>query len=209
MPPDESSDKLENESGLSVIGWIQGEVVSRRDGVVTVNVAGVGYDVIVPQRLLAESHAGEHVAFFIHTSVREDAITLFGFADEDERSMFRLLLSTPGVGPSTALGAISTFSVSNLVSAIYAEDVTAISTIPGIGKKTAARLVLELAGKLPSLEQREGVTTPVKSTHADLESALRSLGYGVSEIRDALAAIEIPSDEGQALRLALRQLGTR
>jgi len=192
-----------------VIGWIQGEVVSRRDGVVTVNVAGVGYDVIVPQRLLAESHAGEHVAFFIHTSVREDAITLFGFADEDERSMFRLLLSTPGVGPSTALGAISTFSVSNLVSAIYAEDVTAISTIPGIGKKTAARLVLELAGKLPSLEQREGVTTPVKSTHADLESALRSLGYGVSEIRDALAAIEIPSDEGQALRLALRQLGTR
>jgi len=209
VPPDESSDKLENESGLSVIGWIQGEVVSRRDGVVTVNVAGVGYDVIVPQRLLAESHAGEHVAFFIHTSVREDAITLFGFADEDERSMFRLLLSTPGVGPSTALGAISTFSVSNLVSAIYAEDVTAISTIPGIGKKTAARLVLELAGKLPSLEQREGVTTPVKSTHADLESALRSLGYGVSEIRDALAAIEIPSDEGQALRLALRQLGTR
>jgi Holliday junction DNA helicase RuvA len=209
VPPDESPDKLENESGLSVIGWIQGEVVSRRDGVVTVNVAGVGYDVIVPQRLLAESHAGEHVAFFIHTSVREDAITLFGFADEDERSMFRLLLSTPGVGPSTALGAISTFSVSNLVSAIYAEDVTAISTIPGIGKKTAARLVLELAGKLPSLEQREGVTTPVKSTHADLESALRSLGYGVSEIRDALAAIEIPSDEGQALRLALRQLGTR
>jgi Holliday junction DNA helicase RuvA len=99
--------------------------------------------------------------------------------------------------------------VSNLISAIYAEDVTAISTIPGIGKKTAARLVLELAGKLPSLEQRDGANLPTKSTHADLESALRSLGYGVGEIREALAAIEIPSDEGQALRLALRQLGTR
>jgi len=192
-----------------VIGWIQGEVVSRRDGVVTVNVAGVGYDVIVPQRMLAESLAGEQVTFFIHTSVREDAITLFGFADENERSMFRLLLSTPGVGPSTALGAISTFSVQNLISAIYAEDVTAISTIPGIGKKTAARLVLELAGKLPSLEQRDaGITSP-NSTNADLESALRSLGYGVVEIREALGAIEIPADEGQALRLALRQLGTR
>ena len=192
-----------------MIGWIQGEVVSRRDGVVTVNVAGVGYDVIVPQRLLAESLAGEQVTFFIHTSVREDAITLFGFADENERSMFRLLLSTPGVGPSTALGAISTFSVQNLISAIYAEDVTAISTIPGIGKKTAARLVLELAGKLPSLEQRDaGITSP-NSTNADLESALRSLGYGVVEIREALGAIEIPADEGQALRLALRQLGTR
>ena len=209
MSPDEPSDKFENESGCSVIGWIQGEVVSRLDGVVTVNVAGVGYDVIVPQRLLADALAGEQVTFFIHTSVREDAITLFGFADENERSMFRLLLSTPGVGPSTALGAISTFSVSNLISAIYAEDVTAIATIPGIGKKTAARLVLELAGKLPSLEQRDGANIPSKSTHADLESALRSLGYGVSEIRDALAAIEIPSDEGQALRLALRQLGTR
>ncbi|MEI8147773.1 MAG: Holliday junction branch migration protein RuvA [Actinomycetes bacterium] len=192
-----------------MIGWIQGEVVSRRDGVVTVNVAGVGYDVIVPQRMLAESLAGEQVTFFIHTSVREDAITLFGFADENERSMFRLLLSTPGVGPSTALGAISTFSVQNLISAIYAEDVTAISTIPGIGKKTAARLVLELAGKLPSLEQRDaGITSP-NSTNADLESALRSLGYGVVEIREALGAIEIPADEGQALRLALRQLGTR
>jgi Holliday junction DNA helicase RuvA len=192
-----------------VIGWIQGEVVSRRDGVVTVNVAGVGYDVIVPQRMLADALTGERVTFFIHTSVREDAITLFGFADENERSMFRLLLSTPGVGPSTALGAISTFSVQNLISAIYAEDVTAISTIPGIGKKTAARLVLELAGKLPSLEQREAGSAPVKSTNADLESALRSLGYGVAEIREALGAIEIPSDEGQALRLALRQLGTR
>ncbi|MEI6735968.1 MAG: Holliday junction branch migration protein RuvA [Actinomycetes bacterium] len=192
-----------------MIGWIQGEVVSRRDGVVTVNVAGVGYDVIVPQRMLADALTGERVTFFIHTSVREDAITLFGFADENERSMFRLLLSTPGVGPSTALGAISTFSVQNLISAIYAEDVTAISTIPGIGKKTAARLVLELAGKLPSLEQREAGSAPVKSTNADLESALRSLGYGVAEIREALGAIEIPSDEGQALRLALRQLGTR
>lgn len=192
-----------------MIGWIQGEVVARRDGVVTVNVGGVGYDVIVPQRLLADAVAGGQVTFYVHTSVREDAITLFGFANEDERSMFRLLLSTPGVGPSTALGAISTFSVQNLIAAIYAEDVTAISTIPGIGKKTAARLVLELAGKLPALDQREASSVPAQTTHADLESALRSLGYGVGEIRDALGSIEIPSDEGQALRLALRQLGTR
>jgi Holliday junction DNA helicase RuvA len=209
VPSHEPSNQFENESGFTVIGWIQGEVVSRRDGVVTVNVNGVGYDVIVPHRVLAEAMTGELATFFIHTSVREDAITLFGFADEDERSMFRLLLSTPGVGPSTALGAISTFSVQNLISAIYAEDVTAIATIPGIGKKTAARLVLELAGKLPSLDQREAANAPVQPTHADLESALRSLGYGVGEIREALGAIEIPSDEGQALRLALRQLGTR
>jgi Holliday junction DNA helicase RuvA len=192
-----------------VIGWIQGDVVSRLDGVVTVNVNGVGYDVIVPQRLVGEAPVGGTVTYFIHTSVREDAITLFGFSDENERSMFRLLLSTPGVGPSTAIGAISTLSVESLISAIYAEDVTTIATIPGIGKKTAARLVLELAGKLPSLEQRDAANLPVKSPNADLESALRSLGYGVGEIRDALATIDIPDDEAQALRLALRQLGTR
>ena len=192
-----------------MIGWIQGDVVSRLDGVVTVNVNGVGYDVIVPQRLVGEAPVGGTVTYFIHTSVREDAITLFGFSDENERSMFRLLLSTPGVGPSTAIGAISTLSVESLISAIYAEDVTTIATIPGIGKKTAARLVLELAGKLPSLEQRDAANLPVKSPNADLESALRSLGYGVGEIRDALATIDIPDDEAQALRLALRQLGTR
>ena len=192
-----------------MIGWIQGDVVSRLDGVVTVNVNGVGYDVIVPQRLVGEAPVGGTVTYFIHTSVREDAITLFGFSDENERSMFRLLLSTPGVGPSTAIGAISTLSVESLISAIYAEDVTTIATIPGIGKKTAARLVLELAGKLPSLEQRDAANLPVKSPNADLESALRSLGYGVGEIRDALATIDVPDDEAQALRLALRQLGTR
>lgn len=192
-----------------MIGWIQGEVISRRDGIVTLNVAGVGYDVVVPTRLLNESNTGDVATYFVHTSVREDAITLYGFANEDERAMYRLLLSTPGVGPSTAMGALSTLTVNALISAIYAEDVTTIATIPGIGKKTAARLVLELAGKLPSLDQSASTPVPSNATQADLESALKSLGYGVVEIRDALAAIEIPSDEGQALRLALRQLGSR
>ena len=192
-----------------MIGWIQGEVVSRRDGIVTLNVAGVGYDVVVPSRLLNEANTGDIATYFVHTSVREDAITLYGFGNEDERSMYRLLLSTPGVGPSTAMGALSTLTVQALVSAIYAEDVTTIATIPGIGKKTAARLVLELAGKLPSLDQRDAAPVQANAAQADLESALKSLGYGVGEIRDALAAIEIPEDEGQALRLALRQLGTR
>jgi len=107
------------------------------------------------------------------------------------------------------MGALSTLTVQALVSAIYAEDVTTIATIPGIGKKTAARLVLELAGKLPSLDQRDASPVQANAAQADLESALKSLGYGVGEIRDALAAIELPEDEGQALRLALRQLGTR
>lgn len=209
MSFDEPENDLSDEGCLSVIGWIQGEVVSRRDGIVTLNVSGVGYDVVVPTRLLNDANTGDIATFFVHTSVREDAITLYGFANEDERAMYRLLLSTPGVGPSTAMGALSTLTVQALVSAIYAEDVTTIATIPGIGKKTAARLVLELAGKLPSLDQREVATVTSSSVQADLESALKSLGYGVGEIRDALAAIEIPDDEGQALRMALRQLGTR
>lgn len=192
-----------------MIGWISGEIISRADGVLTINVNGLGYDVMVPGRVFASSALGSEVALFIHTSVREDAITLYGFESEEDRSMFRLLLSTPGVGPATALGALSTMSVGTLVAAIYAEDATTISTIPGIGKKTAARLILELAGRLPQLEGLVAKPAAARPGTSDLEAALKSLGYGIAEIREALGAIELPANEADALRVALRQLGSR
>lgn len=189
-----------------MIGYLAGEVLHVEHGVVTVGVSGVGYDVTVPAGLLRVV-PGQGFEVFIHTHVREDAITLFGFDSAREREMFRLLLSTPGVGPSTALGALSTLSVDALTTAIFGEDVDTIATIPGIGKKTASRLVLELAGRLP--ESR--VTAPDASPLArvSIEAALKSLGYGVVEIREALDSMEIPEDEGEGLRLALRQLSTR
>ena len=192
-----------------MIGWLSGQIVTRTDGTLTVNVGGVGYDVIVPGHLFAAGVQGDEVTLFVHTSVREDAITLYGFESEEDRSMFRLLLSTPGVGPATALGALSTMSIGTLVAAIYAEDTTTISTIPGIGKKTAARLILELAGRLPQLEGLVAKRVVARPGTSDLEAALKSLGYGVAEIREALSSVDLPDNEADALRVALRQLGTR
>lgn len=189
-----------------MIGFLAGEVIHHEHGVMTVGVSGVGYDVSVP---VALTHVplGQSVEIYVHTHVREDTITLFGFASAEEREMFRLLISTPGVGPSTALGALSTLSVSALTNAIFGEDVDTIATIPGIGKKTASRLVLELAGRLP--ESRDIARSNVPSARASVEAALKSLGYGNVEIRETLDGLVLPEDESEALRIALRQLSAR
>jgi Holliday junction DNA helicase RuvA len=143
----------------------------------------------------------------VHTHVRDDAIVLYGFESTLERTTFELLLATPGVGPSTALGALSTMTPAQLAVAVADEDVTRLATIPGIGRKTAARLVLELNGKLPSADSR-GVEGPARRDVAsDLTAALRQLGYSASEIRDGLRDVELPPDDEAALRVALRQLG--
>jgi Holliday junction DNA helicase RuvA len=187
-----------------VIGWLRGEVLARGlDGVMVVDVGGVGYEVTAPTRTADAWLPGELVELYVRTHVRDDAITLFGFADELDRRTFDLLLATPGVGPSTALGALSTLSSAEIAKAVASEDVTRLSSIPGIGKKTASRLVLELSGKLPSLEP--AVEAP--KVPEDLTAALRQLGYSAGEVREALRDVELPADDEGALRVALRQLG--
>lgn len=188
-----------------MIGWLRGEVV-RIDSTGTVLLAAgdVGYELSVPVRLLAVLGEGDRTELFVHTHVRDDAIVLYGFHTMLERATFELLLATPGVGPTTALGALSTLTPEEIASAVTAEDVTRLATIPGIGKKTAARLVLELSGKLPSLA---GPSAPAHEVSRDVTGALRQLGYSATEIRDGLRDIELPDDDESALRLALRQLG--
>ncbi|MBU6233460.1 MAG: Holliday junction branch migration protein RuvA [Acidobacteria bacterium] len=188
--------------GRIVIGYLTGEVVAVEQHTVTLNVGGVGYDVSV-HPLVASAPIGAALELFVHTHVRDDAIVLFGFSSLREREMFRHLLATPGIGPSTAMGALATMPPEELAGAILREDIDAIATIPGIGKKTAARLVLELAGRLPALND----AVPSTSGLGDIESALRSLGYGTNEIRDALRDCVLPDDPSEALRLALKVLG--
>jgi Holliday junction DNA helicase RuvA len=192
-----------------MIGWLRGEVV-RCDpqGVVVLNVAEVGYELSVPARTLGHLVEGAPAEFHVHTRVREDAIVLYGFESWLERSTFELLLATPGVGPTTALGALSVMTPAQLADAIAAEDVARLATIPGIGRKTAARLVLELNGKLPSLAAAP-VPGARRDVALDLTAALRQLGYSAAEVRDALRDVDLPEDEEAALRVALRQLGRR
>ena len=185
-----------------MIGWLSGRVLHQlRNGALLVDVGGVGYEVH-----LASSETppfDERLELFIYTVVREDAIQLFGFYSAAEREFFELLIATPGVGPSTALGALRTMSVAELAYAIDAEDVKKVATISGIGPKTASRIVLELKGKVISevafVESEAG-----EPTDAAIEEALRALGYTSHEVRDALRDVTLPEDESEALRTALQ-----
>jgi holliday junction DNA helicase RuvA len=188
-----------------MIGWLRGEIVRvDASGTLLVAAGDVGYELNVPLRLLTAVGEGDRIELFVHTHVRADAIVLYGFATLIERATFELLLATPGVGPTTALGALSTMTPEEIAAAVTAEDVPRLATIPGIGKKTASRLVLELSGKLPSLE---ATSSPTVDVSRDVTGALRQLGYSASEIRDGLRDVELPDDDESALRLALRQLG--
>lgn len=185
-----------------MIGWLSGRVLHQlRNGALLIDVGGVGYEVH-----LASSDAppfDELLELFVYTVVREDAIQLFGFYGAEEREFFELLIATPGVGPSTALGALRTMSVAELAFAIDSEDVKKVATISGIGPKTASRIVLELKGKVVSeIDFRESESTD----HADaaIEEALRALGYTSHEVRDALRDVTLPDDESEALRTALQ-----
>ena len=187
-----------------MIGWLRGNVLHRQsNGALVLDVHGVGYEVHVAAS--SEVRVGESLELFVYTVVRADAIVLYGFADAEERQFFESLLATPGVGPSTALAALRTMSISELAQAIEHGDAKRVAQIPGIGAKTASRIVLELKGKFATASSRESVTSDDPRPSV-IDDALRSLGYNSQEIRDALTDTELPSDEGQALRIALQRL---
>lgn len=185
-----------------MIGWLSGRVVhGLRNGAVVVDVQGVGYEVHVAASTPPATDS--LVELSVYTVVRDDAIQLFGFSTVEDREFFELLLATPGVGPSTALGALRTMSVEELALAIEADDVKKVATIPGIGHKTASRIVLELKGKVDvDAESR----APAAHVSAAIDDALRALGYSATEVRQALRDVELPEDESEALRSALALL---
>ena len=186
-----------------MIGWLNGRVLHQlRNGALLVDVQGVGYEVHVASSELPPFD--ELIELFVFTVVREDAIQLFGFSSLEEREFFELLLVTPGVGPSTALGALRTMSVNELALAIESDDVKKVATIPGIGPKTASRIVLELKGKVVVPDSY--VATKAPPQNDAIEDALRGLGYSSQEVRQALSGTTLSDDEGAALRQALQLL---
>ena len=155
-----------------MIGTLRGVLTRRSAAGVIVDVAGVGYEVSVPVRILSELPAeGEQVFLNVYTHVREDAITLFGFAAPGEKRVFMSLLGITGIGPKLALSILSGLGPDEFAVAVEAEDVALLSKIPGLGKKTANRIVLEMKGKLPTDNM------PVDSALSDTVSALVNLGY--------------------------------
>ena len=193
-----------------MIGSLRGTLLDRPSpGEVVVEVQGVGYRASVPTSVLAGLGApGSAVFLHVHTHVREDAIVLYGFAHADERRCFEALLGAHGVGPSLALAILSALSPAALSTAVLEDDVDTLCLVPGVGKKTAARLLLELKARLdlPSLDG--GVSPPVAggAARGEARAALSELGYGPDEISGALDGLDGGASVEELVRAALREL---
>jgi len=193
-----------------VIGSLRGVVVDRpAPGEVIVEVGGVGYRLSAPTSLLATlGGPGSQVFLHVHTHVREDAIVLYGFAHADERRCFEALLGAHGVGPSLALAILSSMSPAALSTAVLEDDVDTLCLVPGVGKKTAARLLLELKARLelPTLGGEVPGGGGNASPRGEARAALVELGYGPDEIRGARDAVEDDGSVEEMVRTALREL---
>jgi Holliday junction DNA helicase RuvA len=203
-----------------VIGSLRGVVLERtarsdHAGEVLLEAGGVGYRVLVPAGSLARvGDLGSSAFLHVHTHVRDDAIVLYGFPTRDERRCFEALIAAHGVGPAVALALLSVHSPVALRRAVAADDLDALTLVPGIGRKTAARLVLELKAKLevdldldgPELAVVGAASPAGASPRSEVRAALAGLGYGHDEVRDVLGSLPPEGSVEELLRGALRQL---
>jgi Holliday junction DNA helicase RuvA len=159
-----------------MIGYLTGKIISSKPTKILLNVNGVGYVVFISINTFEEISNKKIVSLYIHTHVKEDSITLYGFHNESEKEIFELLISISGIGPKLALGVLSGIQTEDLKEAILNGDVSRIVAIPGIGKKTADRLILELKSKVGEV-RIEGDSTVPLGVKQEAVSALSTLGY--------------------------------
>jgi len=159
-----------------MIGFLSGKIISSKPTKILLDVNGVGYVVFISINTFEEISNKEIVSIYIHTHVKEDSITLYGFHNESEKDIFELLISISGIGPKLALGVLSGIQTEDLKEAILNGDVSRMVAIPGIGKKTADRLILELRSKVGELRV-EGERTVPHGVKQESVSALTTLGY--------------------------------
>jgi Holliday junction DNA helicase RuvA len=187
-----------------VISRLRGKAVAwDADGLV-LDVNGVGYRLFATPAAVKKADGVDEVVLETHLHVREDAMQLFGFADADERELFEQLLSVSGVGPKVALAIVSGYSAAELRRAIVREDDALFQSIPGIGKKTAQRVVLELKEKIAPLAAVEGPHLGAGDGHIVARDALVELGYSAAEAEQRLAAVDPELPPAERVREALR-----
>jgi holliday junction DNA helicase RuvA len=165
-----------------MIGFLTGKIISSKPTKVILDVNGVGYVVGISINTFEKISGKETASLFIHTSVKEDSISLFGFYSESEKEMFELLISVSGIGPKIALSLLSGIQTDDLKNAIQSSDISRIIAVPGIGRKTAERLVLELRTKVDQVKEEGTIAIPL-SIKNEAVSALSTLGYN-SKIAD-------------------------
>ena len=194
--------------------YLNGVVADKGQNTLVIDVNGVGYLLSVSMNTLQETPpVGEKMKVYTHFSVREDAVDLFGFATQEEKSMFARLLTVSGIGPRVALSILGSMPLRDLTLAILTGDITALSRAPGVGKKTAQRLALELKEKVDQSDldyapAAGGAVSPMQEDAAkEALAALQSLGYTAAEAARALSQVRGQSDSANELvRLALRNM---
>ncbi len=195
-----------------MIGSLTGKVHMLTAPHILLEVNGVGYEVETPLSTFCQLKNDQTITLWTHLTVREDAHLLYGFIHTDDKTLFRILLKVNGVGPKLALGILSSMSASMLIQSIEMQDITTLTRIPGVGKKTAERLVIELrdrlqvfAGTQTTTTGQPQITLSAASPVAEAEAALVSLGYKPVEAQRAVAAIKNDhSDTADLIRAALK-----
>lgn len=199
-----------------MIGCLIGEVFALEAPTVLLNVNGVGYEIDTPLSTFCQLQKGQKVTLWTHLVVREDAQQLYGFSEAQEKIIFRTLLKVNGVGPKMALGILSTLSVELLIHTIKHDDINTLIKVPGVGKKTAERLMIELRDRFKALSQSANSTSQTTSSQiqfmsnspvAEAEAALQSLGYKPIEAQKAVAAVKADyTKSADIIRAALKSM---
>lgn len=189
-----------------MISYIKGKILIKEEGFVIVIVNDIGYKVFTIERDLAGLKVGDTVEFYIYHYVREDEVRLYGFASRQDQEMFELLFSVTGIGPKSAMGILNTATVDSIKAAIAKSDISLLTKVSGVGKKTAERVILELSSKVKDFG---GITKETEGMSDALE-ALMSLGYSRSQAFQALEKVPAEVlDPGEKVRLALKNLGKK
>ncbi|GKS65239.1 Holliday junction ATP-dependent DNA helicase RuvA [Nitrospira sp.] len=193
-----------------MIAFLTGRLAFKAPTHLTLDVQGVGYEVHIPlSTYYALPNLGDVTALNIHTHLREDAIQLFGFLSPSEKESFLLLTSVSGIGPKLALSVLSSLSIIDLVHAIRTEDVDKLATVPGIGKKSAGRIALELKDKVDKIHSAHPQATAPASNadgpYEDALSALINLGYRAQDVKDALKRVRKATEGPLALKELIRE----
>ena len=192
-----------------MIAYLKGMVAGTDAGSIVLDVGGVGYQLLMSSKALgAQPPSGSPAMVWVHLQVKDDGITLYGFKDLAEKTMFLRLVGVSGIGPKMAIAALSTYSAPELSQLIAEGDVTALSRVPGIGKKTAQRAVLELQGILRQDEQAAASAPAAGSALADASTALQSMGFSADEVAVVFKDVDVAGkDAGALLRAGLKALG--
>jgi Holliday junction DNA helicase RuvA len=194
-----------------MIAAVEGTLVSRGTNTVTVKAGPISLQIMVPGSIINRlGHPGSTVMLHTHLYVREDIISLYGFATVQERSLFEQLITVSGIGPKVALALLTALSADQVTTGIISSNADLLSQVPGIGKKTAARIILDLKGKLEKGWDGEVIAT-VTDSDSDALAALTGLGYSIREAAQALSAIVQTDDMSveDKVRLALQQLAKK